>query len=222
MDKFMEEFLGFSGFGPAFSCHPVPPETIEKFRGRLPDKLLEYWQLYGWCGYAKGLFWTVDPEAWEETMLDWIGDTPFMAQDTYHVIARTAFGGLILWGEKTGQSLKVLTAWGMIFPKFNPEQFARRGADQSLQFFFASISRESFDLMDDKGRPLFERALAKLGPLDHDTVYGFIPALALSGSPSLQSLQKLDAHVHLSILSQITERQVMRDINADARAAGLM
>ncbi len=222
MDEFMEDFLGFAGFGPAFACHSVPPETIEKFRGRLPDKLLEYWQIYGWCGYAKGLFWTVDPEAWEETMLDWIGETPFVERDTYHVIARTAFGDLILWGEKTGQSLKVVTSWGMIYPNFDLQEFVSRGANLSLQLFFASSSRDEFDLMDDKSRPLFERALAKLGPLDHDTVYGFVPALALSGSPSLQSLQKLDAQVHLSILSQITERQIMRDINADARAAGLM
>jgi hypothetical protein len=43
----------------------------------------------------------------------------------------------------------------------------------------------------------------------------------LGGSPRLENLQKLDAHVHLSILAQSTKIQIMRDINDDARAAGL-
>ena len=80
----------------------MPPEKIEKFRGKLPDKLLEYCQEYGWCGYAKGLLWTVDPGEWEDTLEDWIGDTPFMEKDAYYVIARSAFGKLVLWGTNTG------------------------------------------------------------------------------------------------------------------------
>ena len=222
MDEFMEDVLGFKEFDPPFARRDVPPEKIEKVRGKLPEKLLEYWQEFGWCGYAKGLFWTVDPDEWEDEQEAWIGDTGFMERDAYYVIARTAFGELILWGEKTGQSLKVVTAWGMIFPDFDPEAFARRGADLSAQLFFSSSSRNSYDLEDKDGQPLFDRALERLGPLDHDTMYGFVPALALGGGNTVERLQKLDAHVHLDILSQVTERQIMRDIGEDARDAGLM
>ena len=91
-----------------------------------------------------------------------------------------------------------------------------------MQLFFGSISRKSFDTNDENEKPLFERALAKLGPLDHDTMYGFVPALALGGKAMLDNLQKLDAHVHLNIIAQVTERQIMRDIAKDARDAGLM
>lgn len=222
MDKYFDNFFGFSQFGPAIQKRDVPPEKIAKFKGKLPDKLLEYWQLYGWCGYADGLFWTVDPDEWEDELEDWIGDTEFMERDAYHVIARTAFGELILWGEKTGQSLKVVTSWGMIFPAFDPEEFKTDGPDFLLQLFFGSVSRKSFDTSDEKEQPLFERALAKLGPLDHGTMYGFVPALGLGSKAMLENLQKLDAHVHLNIIAQVTERQVMRDISKDARDAGLM
>src|SRR5215469_4846417 len=109
MDEFMEDFLGYEGFGPAFNSRKVSDEKIKKFRGHLPDKLLEYWQAYGWCGYGKGLFWTVDPDEWEDELEDWIGETPFMERDTYYVIGRSAFGQLMLWGEKTGQSLAIQT-----------------------------------------------------------------------------------------------------------------
>lgn len=220
MDEFMEDFLAFSGFGPAFARRDVPPEKIERFRGKLPDKLLEYWQEYGWCGYAKGLFWTVDPDEWEDELDAWIGDTEFMERDTYYVIARTAFGELILWGEQSGQSLKVVTLYGMVFPKFNQEAFVRRGANNALQLFFGCTSRNSYDTNDEDEKPLFERALVKLGLLDHNTMYGFVPALALGGAASLDHLQKLDAHVYLDFLSQITERQTMLDINNEARNVG--
>ncbi|HGF4018604.1 MULTISPECIES: GAD-like domain-containing protein [Burkholderia cepacia complex] len=222
MDKFMENFLGYKEFGPAIDRRDVPVEKIEKFRGKLPNKLLDYWQEYGWCGYGKGLLWTVDPDEWEDELEAWIGETEFMERDAYYVIARTAFGGLVLWGEKTGQSLKVITPYGMIFPSFDEEEYQEDGPDLTIQLFFSTASKEMFDLLDSEKAPLFERALEKLGPLDHTTMYGFVPALALGGTPELERLQKLDAHVHLDILSQVTEIQVMRDIGQDARDAGLL
>jgi hypothetical protein len=217
MDQFMENFLGYEEFGPPFARRDVPPEKIEKFRGKLPDKLLEYWKEYGWCGYAKGLFWTVDPDEWEDALEDWIGETPFMERDAYYVIGRSAFGKLVLWGTKTGCSLKITAPYGFVFPAFDAETFDRRGPDKALQLFFSSSSRNQYDLTDLNEKPLFEQALAKLGPLDHDTMYGFVPALALGGEPSLERLQKLDAHVHMSILSQVTELQVMADVAQAAK-----
>ncbi|KAA0079283.1 DUF1851 domain-containing protein [Paraburkholderia sp. T12-10] len=222
MDQFMENFMGFKGFGPSLAKRDVPQEKIEKFRGKLPDQLLNYWQEYGWCGYADGLFWTVDPDEWEDALDAWIGDTEFMERDAYYVIGRTAFGELILWGETTGQSLKILTAYGMIFPSFDAEEFKEDGPDLTVRLFFSSCTKEGFDLLDKERNPLFNRALEKLGRLDHDTMYGFVPALALGGESTLDRLQKLDAHVHLDIISQMSERHVMRDIGRDARNAGLM
>ncbi|WP_302055074.1 hypothetical protein [Burkholderia multivorans] len=35
----MENFLGFKEFGPAIDRRDVPSEKIEKFRGKLPNKL---------------------------------------------------------------------------------------------------------------------------------------------------------------------------------------
>ncbi|VBT10595.1 GAD-like domain-containing protein [Burkholderia pseudomallei] len=164
MDQFIENFIGYSGFGPAVARRDVPSEKIEKFRGKLPNKLLEYWQEYGWCGYAKGLLWTVDPDEWEDELDAWIGETEFMERDAYYVIARTAFGGLVLWCEKTGQSLKVKTPYGMIFPSFDEEEFREDGPDLTIQLFFSTCSKEMFDLLDIEKAPLFERALEKLGP----------------------------------------------------------
>jgi hypothetical protein len=56
---------------------------------------------------------------------------------------------------------------------------------------------------------MFAPALKKLGPLKPDEMYGFVPAVALSGSATLANLQKVKAVEHLAILAQLTERQVM-------------
>jgi hypothetical protein len=217
MDQFMENFLGFEGFGPPINRRDVPLEKIERFRGKLPDKLLEYWQVYGWCGYAKGLFWTVDPNEWDDVIDDWLEDTPYIERDSYYVIARSAFGEFALWGTNTGQSLTIVTPYGWVYPSYNPD-FKEDGPNLSIQLFFSSNSRSSYDLTDQNDKPLFERALDKLGPLDHDTMYGFVPALALGGEPKLERLQRLDAHVHLNILSQVTELQIMADVAQTARS----
>ena len=79
-----------------------------------------------------------------------------MEKDAYHVIARGAVGELYLWGERTGASISVLGAWGMIFPSFNEIQFLENGSDFSVQLFFSSQIRESMDFKDADEKPLFE------------------------------------------------------------------
>lgn len=41
--QFMEDFLEYEGFGPPIARRDVPWK-IDEFRGKLPDKLLQYWQ----------------------------------------------------------------------------------------------------------------------------------------------------------------------------------
>lgn len=208
-----EDFAAFlRDFGPAIDRRYVPLSTIERYRGKLPDQLLAYWDEHGWCGYADGLFWTVDPQEYEPALEAWIGDTPFMEQDAYHVIARSAFGELILWGEKTGDSLKILPWYALAFPSVGSTEYIAAGdGDEALRWFFAAHDREDFDVEDKDEKLLFAAALAKLGQLKHDEMYGFVPALALGGSATLKNLQKLKALEHLVLLSQLAPLRVVNN-----------
>ena len=211
MDEDMEFFLSHEKFGPPFARRDVPEETLAKFQGKLPKQLLQYWREYGWCGYGEGLFWTVDPDEWAEHIAEWLERTTFFARDTYHVIGRTAFGKLYLWGENTGTSIEINPAYGLIIPSFNSD-VSPETEDFYLRCFFSSRAKGSCDYNDTRDKPLFERAMAKLGPLDHHTMYGYVPALALGGKESLAGLQKLEAHTHLNILAQVTELTIMPDV----------
>jgi len=200
MDEDFEFFL--KQMGPAIQRRHVPPSSIDRFRGKLPDQLLAYWEEHGWCGYADGLFWTVDPQEYEPVLEAWIGDTPFMEKDAYHVIARSAFGKLYFWGERTGDSLKVMAPAAYCIPRESIFQNDR--LEFALRLFFSNRDREENNFAD-----LFSPALHKLGQLKHDEMYGFVPALALGGSSELSHLQKVKAVEHLVLLAQLAPLEVM-------------
>jgi hypothetical protein len=226
MNQEMDESFGYfykdKEFGPAIHTQVVQPEQIAKFKGKLPDQLLSYWQQYGWSGYGKGLFWLVNPDEYEPALEAWIGDTPFMENDAHYVIARSAFGELYLWGIKTGPSLRVQSQWGMIFPSDRSDKIQEGKQDFLARMFFQTKKKSDLEENDFLDKPLFDRALKTLGPLAPDEMYGFEPALALGGKADLKNLRKVKCVEHLVMLAQLGERQIMRDIVQDAKAAGLM
>jgi hypothetical protein len=208
MDEDFEYFL--KKMGPAVDQRDVPPSSIERYRGKLPDQLLAYWQEHGWCGYANGLFWTVNPQDYEPVLDAWIGETPFMEQDGYYVIARSAFGKLYFWGERTGDSLTILPWRGLAFPSDGSAKWiSQNRSDEAMRWFFGGQKRKYFEMEDNNEQPLFSRATKKLGPLKHDEMYGFVPALALGGPATLEHLQKVKAVEHLVLLAQLSELRVM-------------
>ena len=200
MDEDFEYFL--EKMGPAIDKRYVPPSSIERYRGKLPDQLLAYWEEHGWCGYADGLFWTVNPQEYEPALEAWIGDTLFMKQDAYHVVARSAFGDLYMWGEKTGSSLEVSATGSFCIPRTS--RFVGERMDFGVRVFFGGISREENDF-----EGMFSSALKKLGRLKQDEMYGFVPALALGGPATLDHLQKVKAVEHLVLLAQLAPLDVI-------------
>lgn len=222
MDDNFKYFYETNGFGPAQSLEPVAETTFQKYRGKLPDQLLEYWREYGFCSFGAGLLWTVDPAPYAPLVDLWLQDTGLLSKDQYFVIGRSAFGKLFLWGTASGQSLKIDSAWGMMFPRDQRAKVAAGKADFLAQRFFGGFERADLDQEDDRGTPLFQRALSTLGQLRAGEMYGFEPALALGGRPDSKNLRKVQAIPHLTILAGLGERKLMRDIVQDAQRAGLI
>lgn len=214
-DEDFEVFI--EDFGEATSCVAAPPETIERYRGKLPDQLLHYWATEGWCAYADGLLWTVDPGDYEEIVDAWLQDTPFQASDRFHAIARSAFGDLYLCGENTGPQLDLLAPLhSLLALKHELRPKTAEELDFEIRCFFGGRDTTEGDLTDEHGDPLFKRALEKFGPLGPDDVYAFEPALILGGRPILESLQKVEIQPHLAILRQLAPpRLPFLDIDPD-------
>ncbi|PBQ13400.1 GAD-like domain-containing protein [Pseudomonas syringae] len=199
MDEVFSVFL--KTFGGPVGRQEVPKSSIERYKGKLPDLLLHYWSEHGWCGYGEGIFWMVNPQEYEGVTASWIQGTEFENQDTYHLIARSAFGELYFWGEETGASLKITsivsrcTTFVSSLPK---DQM-----DKRFQDFLLSAEVEYNDFDD-----LFQPAKKKLGTLSRDEMYGFVPAIMLGGSDSLDNLKKVRSVEHLVFLSQLSDLEV--------------
>lgn len=188
--------------GEANTSRPVPAERLQKYRHVLPPSLLTIWQDEGWCSYADGLFWTTDPDEYTHLAAAWTAGTPLETVDRYHVIARTAFGKLYLWGEKLNRSVTIDCSAGFILALADKLRVPAPDADNSLLSVFSTMDRPVCDVEDSNGEFLFERARARLGQLDHTQMYGFEPALSIGGRLRLENLNKVSLDVHLTILRE--------------------
>ncbi|GKS05729.1 DUF1851 domain-containing protein [Pseudomonas syringae pv. theae] len=196
-----EDFAFFlEKFAPATGRDEVPGSSIAKYKNRLPGQLLTYWVDHGWCGYADGLFWTVNPQDYEELLARWLMGTGLPEEDKYHVIARSAFGKLYVWGERKGSCLTINSYLARYTPRTS--KFTGENLEFGMKAFFSSKKPDESDLDG-----LFKPALEKLGPLKSDEMYGFVPALALGGPMELKNLQKVKTIEHLTFLSQLSPLQ---------------
>lgn len=221
LDRRFGFFYEDMGFGPPVAVRAVSQETLNCYRGRLPEKLLAYWAAYGFAGYGEGRFWMTDPAEYADVLQAWLEQTRFEGADEYFVIGRSAFGELIIWGTRSGPSLIISSAWGMIFPTDKSQWMEQGKQDFLIEAWLAGMDKEHFDEEDEDERPLFERAYRLLGPLAHDEMYGFVPAAALGGPRRLDHLQKVKAVEHLTLLSMLEPPKVMKDVVKEAKERGI-
>jgi len=191
-DIFLERFGGIT------DPVKVPGSSIEHYKGKLPNRWLEYWAKHGWCGFGDGLFWIVNPQDYEPVVQSWLAGTALEASDTYHLIARSAFGDLYLWGEKTGACVTIVSVYARY--DIDDPGIADEQMDEEAEVFLLSQEVEDNDFEN-----MFRRAREKFGALKHDEMYGFVPALMLGGSEKFDNLEKVKAVEHLMILSQLAE-----------------
>jgi hypothetical protein len=200
-----EDFQYFlDGFGPQIERREAPPSSMGRYQNRLPDRLLGYWDEFGWAGYADGLFWIVNPQEYEGALSSWLSGSVFEGKDSFHVIAMGGFGELYVWGERFGFSFTIIPSESWIVPQhdFSTPQM---DIDLHIRCFFLSEERSYMDTYD-----LFEEACARLGKLKSGEIYGFQPALALGGAVAVENLQKVSAVEHLTFLAQLEDLSILQ------------
>ncbi|WP_236432546.1 GAD-like domain-containing protein [Pseudomonas syringae] len=200
-DDFFQSLI--DNLGEPDSRREVPGSSSEKYRSILPEALLGYWRNAGWRSFADGLFWVVVPEPYKTTLDRWLQGSGLAEIDSYHVIARDAFGSLYAWGERHQRKITISSLAGGIVALKNQLRKANPHPDRTLGIFLGSYNRESLDFEDNQGKPLFQRALKKLGPVGEDEMYAFEPALCIGGRADLEHMVKVDIHAHLMILDQL-------------------
>lgn len=213
-----EDFAYFlKKFGEATFKEDVTEKSLGKYKGKLPNQLLNYWKTEGWCAYANGLLWTVNPEEYDGLVESWLEDTHYPKIDNYHCIARTAFGVLYVWGEKNNQWFTISCPTNTIVAFDNKLMKENKNPDSSIRSFFASSSPDKKDLKDLNKKLLTPQSFKKLGHLKPNEVYGFAPALVAGGSPMINNIEKEDLFIHLSVLREMAPPSLpYSDLDIDA------
>ncbi|QBG34927.1 GAD-like domain-containing protein [Litorilituus sediminis] len=188
----------------------VPVDIINKYKNKLPNRLLEYWQEFGFSGFNDGLFWLVNPEHYEDVLDAWLDDTDIIENDSYFVIARDAFGDLYLWGQQTGYQYKVSPRNGWIIQQEGDCQEILNGNEnEALMFFFGCQVAEYVNIKDNNNKPLFEQCKLIHQPLAYDEMYAFEPALFLGGEAKLENTTKVNIFAHLTMLASFGHKELL-------------
>ncbi len=159
-DEYFEMFI--EEFGEPTEHIQATDQQVGAYRGILPDQLLKYWQMVGFSGFNDGLFWITNPAEFEDVLESFLDDTEFAHYDNYHVIARSAYGQLYLWGKRTGASLDIATHLNWIMTnQGHAKDISKGDANIAIQSFFGFQDKEYIDV-EVSSKPLFPSAIKNM------------------------------------------------------------
>ena len=163
----------------------VSPETIEKYKGILPDFMLAVWERYGLSSHGDGYIWTVNPDDYTDIIRDFFG-----REHKLVVFARDSFGDL--WAVKGDEKFKIHTQIAL----------AKHMGKADLDTLFSAV----IIMLDDEEHAEHLKVLKKLGPIDQDHMYGNVPMLALGGDGSLKEKKIVKTREYLALVADtVTE-----------------
>lgn len=202
----MEEYGAFD------PVERVTPAGLEPYRGRLPESLLTLWLECGRGAWLGGRFQFCDPAHYQGILDLAFGNDPDFSSRDCLAYGFTAFGILLVWSRRH-QTIEINLPFGQVTAStMNTDNPAPDDLVVSTTTL-PMLDQSAGDLIDNNGKPLFERAAANLGNLSLGEVYGFVPALAFGGSVKLGNLQRVNAIEHFHMLSQ-TNNFVLRDFSS--------
>ena len=203
--------MASSRFGRFLETHPpnaplapCSDHAIDPYRERVPEALIAFWTEVGWGWFGEGLLHVVDPATLVNGLTTWLGgpDTSRTA------IARTAFGDIFYHRDLREQA----RAMGMSGTQpgelgdvsYVDVHFREVGiASLEVEDFFNNMLCDPEIVQGSLRKDLVGFAREVHGPLANHECFAFVPALALGGCEDPTCVQKVDMHVHWSILRQL-------------------
>ena len=168
----------------------VPEEIIEKYKDKIPPELLEIWREYGFGTFANGYIKIINPDDYVKIL-----EESYFASDESVPLFVTGFADVITW-----QKRKYV---GVI--KY-------RKSDVSLYLFKFNDFLSDYNLPENEDVAEFldnrqyEKAIEKLGKLEYDECFGYVPLLTLGGSEKVESLQKMKILQHIGLITDVVGR----------------
>ena len=180
-------------FGSPIKESPLTIDIQASLPSNFPVPLIEHWRIYGFGSYADGLIWTHPPSQFEAVIEDWTG----ISRNDAILITRHSFGDFTMWAR--GHLYFVNVQLGEI-----------NKLPEEVDFIFDVMLCDYEFLGKFLRKSLHQECTLKLGKCSAMECFGFVPALALGGTETVESVQKVRMSEYLAILSQINELQPSR------------
>lgn len=166
----------------------IEQETINKYKSILPGELLKLWEEFGLANIYGGYMRMINPDEYQELVKE-----AYFRGDISIPIFVTAFGDIITIEE--GEYVGLIRFKNGIF-NIVAKNFKR---------FWQNIDDEYFQ---DKYLELkqYERALDKLGAVEDDECYGYVPLLGLGGMEKIENIKKVKIKEYIGLIVQLVGR----------------
>ena len=199
MNKYIDSFL--DEFERPENSKVPDVNYIASYKGKLPEELLEFWSVFGFCSFLDGLFSIVDPQEYASILEDWFKRVGIsLDDDKYYIIGKSGFGDLYIYAAEQGYCYKLNSMNGWLIKQNN----------NSIDYFFSGLCTYTVDLEDlDTDEDIFKPAVEKFGKLDKDEMFGFVPSLVAGGEITLDNVEKVNLQIHLDIILQLTEPKII-------------
>ncbi|MDQ7737895.1 DUF1851 domain-containing protein [Prevotella corporis] len=174
----------------------VSIETINKHKGKLPDELLNIWNIMGYGIYENGFIQLVNPDDY-----DFVFKYIDKLLEPSIVFAITAMGDLLIW--EGNKNWTIAPNEGNRVKQIDVRKCKSRVIGE-IDFVFDILLGDDYGI---SGKNFFDSKpyldiKDKLPTLEYGQCYGYVPALVLGGKVSNKNLQVVDAKTYIDIIGQ--------------------
>jgi hypothetical protein len=151
----------------------------------LGSDIIELYRKYGISSFGKGLIQTIHPIKSQHILEGW--GVPW--RECYPIL-KSSFGTIYFIYK---------TKLGYLVPIYKEIEFG----EMEIDLVFDLVLADTIALNNACFKDIHDQVYPRLGIVDNDEIYAFVPALALGGERSAKNVEKVKMKEHFIFLSQL-------------------
>ena len=202
MNKLSEDFeYALSKFGAPILGERAPPALFDKYQGRLPKSLLEFWEFAGFGVWLEGYFQFCNPDRYRPIVEMVLGNDLQLKAEFSHIIGFSAFGRALVWNENYRVAdIDMLYHNVLCSELFKPNP--KISDEINIGVAISSVDDEANDPPDESGRDMYKRVFKAHGPLKFGQIYAPKLHPALGGPVTVDNFRPASALEALALSAQ--------------------
>ena len=170
---------------------------LVKYASKAPKELITLWQEVGLGTFGDGLFRIVPPNDYQDFVDTYIEDREKQFEYSLPFMT-TAFGDIFVWVKDIFQNREYV-----IFINVRSGKWNIITSRMDLLFNVYISTKEWFKRDFGINISDFSKLVERLGLPAEDECYGYVPALALGGSKSLDNIQVVKMLPYIDMIAQM-------------------